>query len=80
MKTLSKPDAICGACGNRYEQHFIEKYQNEVRVYCNKETTGDIFTDEPTADEIISLMEQEHPDLLEGLVNQWKRLNGHYSY
>jgi len=65
-------DPICGNCGKPLSKHY---HENEI--YCNALTTGDIFTDEPLEERILDMINEKHPEIVEEVINEWKRENGH---
>jgi hypothetical protein len=71
MKT--EPDtAICGNCGKSFADHY-----HEDEDYCFENTTGDIFTEEPSDGILVSFIENEHPNIHAQMVSEWKQENGH---
>ena len=64
--------AICGHCGKRRDEHFAED-----EIYCFKDTTGDLWTDEPGWENIGIMIEAEYPRLWKEMVAKWKEDNGH---
>lgn len=72
-------DPVCGNCGNPLSKHFVERYGDEVRTYCNQTTNGDIFTDEPSNAAIFDMLFERMPDVYDVLLEAWKRENGHTS-
>jgi hypothetical protein len=79
-KELTPPGAICGACGKRFAEHIREQYsKHEVRYYCNTETTGDVFTDEPDDATIIMFMETHYPSVFELMKKLWRKSSGYES-
>lgn len=68
---------ICGNCANPLSAHFVERYGDEARVYCNQQTSGDVFTDEPTDEAIMEMLLERHPQVYEGLRTAWRQEHGH---
>lgn len=68
----SASDPVCGHCGHRLSAHY---HENEI--YCFKNTTGDIYTDEPSDDHMGSFLQHRHPNLYAQLVKEWQAENGH---
>jgi len=72
---IHKADPICGHCKEPRSKHFTEPDRDEL--FCTTYTTGDLFTDEPSDDDILELLEQVHPGMCEKLDMMWKEKFGH---
>jgi len=71
-------EAVCGNCGNKFSQHFIETGHGEEQIaFCNTETNGDIFTEEPSDMAVMSFIRNHYQNFHEAIVSKWKRENGH---
>jgi hypothetical protein len=68
----SAADPVCGHCGRPLSAHY---HENEV--YCFQDTTGDIYTDEPSDDHMGSFLRYRHAELYAQLVKEWQAENGH---
>ena len=68
----SKADPTCGHCGKKLSNHY-----HEDQIYCYHDTTGDLFSAEPTDETIGEMLAERHPDLYLELTKVWKILNGH---
>ena len=69
---VMRASAICGNCGNRWDEHY-----HEDEVYCNDETTGDVFTDEPSDDILMAWIREKHTSFVSDEIAMWKRANCH---
>jgi hypothetical protein len=65
-------DPICGSCGNPLSAHY-----HEDKAYCFHNTTGDIFTSEPSDSVLMGFAETHFPHIHKELVQHWKMNNGH---
>lgn len=63
---------VCGNCGQPLSLHF-----HEDKEYCFDNTTGDVFTDEPTDQILAQHIESCHPELHAAFVAEWRRISGH---
>lgn len=71
-------DAVCGSCGNKFCEHFIETGHGEEQIaFCNTETNGDIFTSEPSDDALMSFIRGNYENFHAAIVRKWKHENGH---
>jgi len=72
---MHESDPICGDCGNPKSKHLTKRGRSAL--FCNADTTGNLFTDEPTQEAILELLEELFPGTEERLDLLWKRNNGH---
>ena len=63
-------NAICGNCRNKYKDHYFEFN----RIFCFKDTTGDIFTREPSNLVLIDFIEERHPSSYKKYIKEWKKI------
>ncbi len=63
---------ICGNCFAPKSEHY-----KADKLYCFKHTDGDLFTDEPDENLILSILMERHADEYDQIVADWKRDNGH---
>jgi len=66
------PNAICGHCGQERRKHFFED-----QVYCFRDTSGDLWSDEPSHEDIGHHVEAVYPELWTKIIKEWKEENGH---
>lgn len=66
------PGAVCGNCGKTYKEHY-----HEDEDYCNDQTTGDVFTAEPSPDVLLDHFSRTHPEDFRQLAEAWRRASGH---
>ena len=70
-------DPICGACRNPRSLHHEERHGETDYLFCNLETTGDVFTDEPRDSDLMDLLARERPGVLDEMLHMWRVQNGH---
>lgn len=64
--------AVCGNCGKTLSEHY-----HEDQEYCFENTTGDIFTDDPSDTILADYIRATYPELHSSYVIEWKKRNGH---
>jgi len=70
-------NARCGSCGKQYGDHHFENHGRGEEAFCNLETTGDVFTDQPSDDMLISHIRQYSPAVIRQATFEWRRKNKH---
>lgn len=71
-------EAICGNCGGKFCEHFIETQRNGEKIaFCNSETNGDVFTNEPNDSQIVDYLRANRSIFLGIIIERWKEENGH---
>ena len=71
-KKINNSDPICGHCNKPFSKH-----ERGNETYCYPESTGDLFSVEPTHEVIGLMLEDRHLDIYTALVAEWKKDNGH---
>ncbi len=71
-------NAVCGNCGNKFSQHFIETGHGEDQIaFCNTETNGDIFTSYPSDETLMSFIRVNYENFHTAILRKWQQQNGH---
>lgn len=70
-------DPICGHCDKPLSQHHEGYDDGAIRVFCYLHTNGDWFSDEPDADALVEILEEERPEVYEEMFYLWRVRNGH---
>ena len=71
MKKIN-PDAICGDCGGKYSEHYLE----HGIAYCFLDHT-DTFAKEPSAYLLLDFIQSKYPKMYNNYVHEWQTINGH---
>lgn len=70
LPRMACSSAICGNCGKAFSDHYHEFGED----YCYLETTGDLFTSEPSTDLLLGMFTDEQ---IEEAKQRWRTTNGH---
>ena len=68
-----KPQAICGHCGLRYDNHQLWRGE----IHCFNDTNGDLWTAEPSWADVGAMIANTDPELWTAFATEWKKANGH---
>jgi uncharacterized protein (DUF2147 family) len=74
---MVQENATCGNCGNKYSEHHAETHGGQDYVFCNMDTNGDVFTDEPSDSALMDFIRDRYENFLNAIVKKWKSENGH---
>jgi len=72
---MSTADPICGGCGAPRSAHHFTIIRAEEYLFCDPHTS-DEFRDQPDPHDLLAIIEEDHPGVVDAAVKRWRVENG----